>query len=241
MIVLETMRASAPIRSRSFRRALARGSAEGLRRHGAYVFNLRGERAMSKRGLVLLVYNLLLPLGLLLALPGTLLKMKRRGDYGKNFMQRFGLYRDEAGEKLGDGNDFWIHAVSVGEVLIARKLIGELRRRDGKARGSFFRRRLRPVMRWRGELEDERLTAIYNPVDLWFTVGVRCSGSIRRVLVLVEAEVWPNLVFRAKRRGIPVVLVNARLSPRSEGRYLPFSWIRGAGIRDAGQGARAGC
>ena len=60
---------------------------------------------------------------------------------------------------------------------------------------------------------------IYNPVDFW-PIARRALGVISpRAIVLVEAEVWPNLVSIARRRGLEVSLVNARLSPRSERRY----------------------
>ncbi|HQW30102.1 MAG TPA: glycosyltransferase N-terminal domain-containing protein, partial [Verrucomicrobiales bacterium] len=72
------------------------------------------------------------------------------------------------------------------------------------------------------ERESETLTVIHNPVDLPLVTArvIRLIDPSR--LVLVEAEIWPNLVGQLKRRGIPVILVNARLSPRSERRYLKF-------------------
>jgi 3-deoxy-D-manno-octulosonic-acid transferase len=71
----------------------------------------------------------------------------------------------------------------------------------------------------------EWLEMMYNPLDFWPIVR-RAFDVIQPVrLVLVEAEVWPNLVAIADRRGIPVALVNARLSPRSEGRFRRFRWL----------------
>ena len=74
---------------------------------------------------MMLLYNLLWPLGLLFFLPGFLLKMFRRGGYRKNFGQRLGFYTKEVRLRLG--KDLWIHAVSVGEVRIALKLASKLR------------------------------------------------------------------------------------------------------------------
>jgi 3-deoxy-D-manno-octulosonic-acid transferase len=175
---------------------------------------------MSRR-LVLIIYNVLLPIGLLVSIPGYLIKMMRRGNYGVNFMQRFGIYRPEVKERLERGCDFWIHAVSVGEVLIARKLVEEILGRDGSLRLVLSTTTSTGYALARG-MESESLTAIYNPVDLWGVAG-RALWRIRpRTMVLVEAEVWPNLVSRAQGDGIPVFLVNARLSPRSEARYRRF-------------------
>ncbi|MFV1994212.1 MAG: 3-deoxy-D-manno-octulosonic acid transferase [Verrucomicrobiales bacterium] len=176
---------------------------------------------MSRRSAIAL-YNLLLPLGLLLALPGQLLKMARRGNYLRHFGQRFGCYRPEVAERLEGGCDIWMHAVSVGEVFIARKLIEELR-----ARGEGLRLVLSTTTSTgfaeASKLEGEDLTALYNPIDLPIAVARSLRRIAPKVLVLVEAEVWPNLVTQAKRAGIPVILVNARLSRRSEARFLRFS------------------
>ena len=180
---------------------------------------------MSRR-VVLIIYNLLLPIGLLVSLPGFLIKMVRRGNYGANFMQRFGFYREDVKARLEGGCDFWVHAVSVGEVLIARKLIEEMVRRDGSLRIVLSTTTSTGYALAR-EMESETLTAIYNPVDLWGVVRRAVRRVRPRVLVLVEAEVWPNLVSRAKKEGVSVYLVNARLSLRSEGRYRQFRVLTG--------------
>jgi len=68
-------------------------------------------------------YNLFFPIVLLLLLPGFLIRMTRRGNYRHKFGQRFGIYSAGVREKLVSTNRVWIHAVSVGEVNIALKLI----------------------------------------------------------------------------------------------------------------------
>ncbi len=73
------------------------------------------------RGLVLFGYNLLLPVFLLLGLPGFLIKGKRRGGLRENFGQRFGRYDEDTRSALEGSQPIWIHAVSVGEVLVALK------------------------------------------------------------------------------------------------------------------------
>ncbi len=68
-------------------------------------------------------------------------------------------------------------------------------------------------------------TAIYNPFDLPGPVR-RAFRQIRpRLIVLIEAEIWPNLLWQAKREDVPIVLANARLSPRSERRFRRFSGL----------------
>ena len=73
------------------------------------------------------IYNLLWPIGLLFFLPRYLVKMFRRGGYRKKFGQRFGIYDVDLRDRFANQMPIWLHAVSVGEVAIALKLIRLLR------------------------------------------------------------------------------------------------------------------
>ncbi|PYK71425.1 MAG: 3-deoxy-D-manno-octulosonic acid transferase, partial [Verrucomicrobia bacterium] len=77
--------------------------------------------------MIRLIYNLLWPIGLLLFLPSYLAKMFRRGGYRENFGQRLSFYSTEYRQRLHGKNPTWIHAVSVGEVVIALQLAEQLR------------------------------------------------------------------------------------------------------------------
>jgi len=176
-----------------------------------------------RRALLLLIYNLLLPVAFVLLFPAWLVKMLRRGGYGSGLRERMGIYgRGASGERRGG---IYIHAVSVGEVMIAQKLIATWRQVDGNrhfvlaattATGHAVARQ--------GELEDVRV--IYAPLDFPFLIRRCLKRFVPEQVVLVESEVWPNLVVIARKRGIGVSLVNARLSPRSERRYtMVRRWV----------------
>ena len=176
--------------------------------------------------LVLLIYNFLLPFALLVLLPVSLIKMRRRGGYGAKFWQRFGFFDKATAARLaeGCGKCRWIHAVSVGEVNVARKLIRQLLKREPDIPVVLS------VTTSTGyavacEKAPPQLTVIYSPVDLALVVGPVYARIMPRQFILVEAEVWPNLVRVMQRAQVPVVLVNARLSPRSEKRYRMFRWF----------------
>ncbi|MFN2476093.1 MAG: 3-deoxy-D-manno-octulosonic acid transferase [Chthoniobacterales bacterium] len=166
-------------------------------------------------------YNLLFPVGLLVFLPAYLLKMRRRGNYRRNFGQRFALYSPKVRSQLAGRSATWIHAVSVGEVAIALKLAAKMRQLDPAftcilttttTTGYAVAERDAPP--W--------LHVLYNPLD-FLPVVRRAFAVIRPTrIILVEAEIWPNLVAEARRRAIPIALVNARLSPRSERRFRRF-------------------
>lgn len=170
------------------------------------------------------IYNLVFPIVLLVMLPGFLHRMLRRGKYRHKFWQRFGLYSPRVRKRLGNGRRIWIHAVSVGEILIAKKLIREMRRENPAASfvlstttSTGFKLAAREKSPW--------LEPIYNPLDFYFTAR-RAVRTIRpRMLILVEAEVWPNIVCEARAVGAGIALVNARLSPRSERRFRAARWI----------------
>jgi 3-deoxy-D-manno-octulosonic-acid transferase len=170
------------------------------------------------------LYNLFWPLGLLFFLPRYLVKMVRRGNYRENFGQRLGFYDGDVRRRLAQQRSTWLHAVSVGEVGIALKLAAQLRAVQPDLRcvlttttttGFFFANRNAP----------DWMQVMYNPIDFW-PIMRRAFAVIRpERIILVEAEVWPNLVAEAHARRIRIILANARLSPRSERRFRRFRFF----------------
>ena len=167
------------------------------------------------------IYNLFWPIGLLFFLPGYLAKMIRRGGYREKFGQRLGVYDRELRARLSKQRSTWLHAVSVGEVNVALKLANALRKLESDLRcvlttttttGFALARKNAP--RW--------IEVMYTPLDYWPIIR-RAFSVIHPVrIILVEAEIWPNLAAEAHARRIPLALVNARLSPHSERRYRQF-------------------
>ncbi len=142
------------------------------------------------------VYNLFWPIGLLFFLPGYLLKMVRRGGY----------------------------PVSVGEVMIALKLIQQLRTLEPDVH-CVLTTTTTTGFALANKNALPRIEVMYTPLDFW-PVMRRAFSVIRPArIVLVEAEIWPNLAAEAHARRIPLVLVNARLSPRSERRFRRFQFL----------------
>jgi 3-deoxy-D-manno-octulosonic-acid transferase len=151
--------------------------------------------------------------------PVFLFQLWRRGKLLPQFGQRFGFYSKEVREKLAPGADLWIHAVSVGEVMIARVLIGRLREMEPGLRIVISTTTGTGFTVAKQHLENEQTTIIYNPIDfLWSVIWAFQVIQARR-LILVESEIWPNYLWCANRRRIPVYLVNARLSHRTADRY----------------------
>jgi 3-deoxy-D-manno-octulosonic-acid transferase len=170
------------------------------------------------------IYNLFWPIGLLFFLPGYLLKMVRRGGYRQKFGQRFGLYRRNVRERLSTQKSTWLHAVSVGEVNVALKLANALRTHTPDLHcvlttttTTGFALANKSAPSW--------TEVMYTPLDYW-PIMRRAFAVIRpERILLVEAEIWPNLVAAAHARRIPLALVNARLSLRSEKRFRRFRFF----------------
>jgi 3-deoxy-D-manno-octulosonic-acid transferase len=167
------------------------------------------------------IYNLFWPVGLLFFLPGYLAKMIRRGGYRKKFGQRLGIYDDNVRARLSQQRSTWLHAVSVGEVNVALKLANALRALEPDLHcvlttttTTGFALANKNAPPW--------VEVMYTPLDYWPIMRRAFAVIAPARILLVEAEVWPNLVATTHARHIPVALVNARLSPRSERRFRRF-------------------
>lgn len=168
-----------------------------------------------KRFLFLLLYNLFLPIFLIISIPGYLIKMKKRGGFGTGLSERFGIYKRPKSEEPQGG--LYVHAVSVGEVFIALKFIREWRKTHQE-----------PVVLATSTATGHQVVrdaalpgvrALYSPLDVPGLSGKCLSRFNPKAVVLIEAELWPNFAEACHRRRIPMLMLNARLSPRSEGRY----------------------
>lgn len=165
-----------------------------------------------------LLYNVLLVAGaglaLPLMLPLVLLSRKRR----KTVLRRLGLatvWDVPAAGTLSAGGSLWIHALSVGEVLSALPLVTALSRVAGERRMVFSASTLTGFTIARQRLKGRLRHVCYYPYDFLFSVRRITRAVDPALVILVESDIWPNFLLEMKRRAVPVVLVNARLSDRS--------------------------
>ncbi|MBV6415608.1 MAG: 3-deoxy-D-manno-octulosonic acid transferase [Steroidobacteraceae bacterium] len=161
------------------------------------------------RLLYLCVVYLLAPLvGLAMLLRGF-----RDHSYWHNFRERFGF-----GDVPSTDACLWVHAVSVGEVQAAAALVRALRERHPG---------IPLVVTTVTPTGAERARALFAGLAHVRYVPYDLPGSVRRffdrvrprVAIILETELWPNLYHECGRRGVPLVLASARISPRSIGRY----------------------
>jgi len=118
----------------------------------------------------------------------------------------------------------WVHAVSVGEVLAATRLIAELE----AALGVGWVVVISTTTKTGQALAKERFGAgrvFYMPLDFAFAVRPVMKALKPAALVLIESEMWPRILHEFRRAGAPVIVVNARVSDRSFGRSMKVRWL----------------
>ena len=170
----------------------------------------------------------------------------RQGAYRRHWAERF--FGRGTAPADGGGPVIWVHAVSVGETRAAQPLVEALARRHPQA--SFMLTHMTPTGRAAGadlvRALPGRVRQRYLPYDIPCAVRRFLQETRPRLGVLMETEVWPNLLRGARRRGVPVMLANARLSPRSLAKAQRYSGLittaasglSAVGAQSAADGAR---
>ena len=174
--------------------------------------------------IVRLLYNVIAPVVFICLLPSFLSRMSKRGGYRYSTQQRLGLYSDETKLSLSSQRRIWIHAVSVGEMYVAKTLIEEVRKNQ-KNISFVITTTTSTGYRIAHQEKQENDVVLYFPLDLPFVVK-RVANVINPIeLILIEGECWPNLIWEVARRKIPIALVNGRISDKSYQKYMRASWL----------------
>ncbi len=150
--------------------------------------------------------------------------MRRRGDWQRGFGERFAIYDAAVKQALTNRHIIWIHAVSVGEVNLCTQLIHALEPRVPNLKFVVSCTTTTGMAELRRRLPT-RITKIYYPVDRRKFVRRALATINPQAVILVEAEIWPNFIWRVRDLKIPLILANARLSDRSYPRYKKFGFI----------------
>ena len=159
-----------------------------------------------------LVYNTLL----IVAAPLLRLYLRARPRY-RTLLARFAPPLPRLASR-----PIWVHACSVGEVTVAKPLMAKLQERFPGVSILLTTSTVGGYELARKQVSGTELA--WCPFDLAASVRKFIQRARPRILVLVETEIWPNLVREARRADIPVVLVNGRLSEKHFARYRRFQW-----------------
>jgi 3-deoxy-D-manno-octulosonic-acid transferase len=166
-----------------------------------------------------ILYNLLFPIVFLFMLPKFISRMLKRGGYGQHFEQRIGHFGTLTKARLREHRRIWVHAVSVGEIYVALRFIKAYRAAHPDC--YFALSTTTSTAHTIGMKEiDDRDVLFYFPVDLPVIINKVLRIINPQRIILVEGEFWPNLIRLADKQGIPVSLINGRMSERSYKGYL---------------------
>lgn len=169
-------------------------------------------------------YNILFAIGFWLSSPYYFMRMLRRGNWQNGFSQRFGKFDSNFKQSLSNRHVLWLHAVSVGEVNVCTHLIRALEPRLPNVKMVVSTTTTTGMARLQESLP-VHVGKMYYPIDRRKCVNRAVNVLNPDAVVLVEAEIWPNFIWRLRDRGTPVFLVNARVSPRSGPRYKRFGFL----------------
>ena len=188
------------------------------------------------------LYSVLLLAVLLLGAPYWLVRLARGGDgWISVLMARLGRVPAALREAVAGRQVVWVHAVSVGEVLAATRLVAELETALGDswcmvvstttATGqALARERFGSGIGNDGKAEGGG-RVFYYPLDLAWVVRAYLRALQPRLLVLMESELWPRMLVECGRAGIPVAVANARVSDRSFARGMRVRAVWGRLLR----------
>ena len=158
----------------------------------------------------------------IVSIPKFLIRLNQTKSRSQLLGERFGFFSDSLKEKFLGRKVVWLHAVSVGEVMAARKWIDVFLSKypDWIIALSTTTPTGQTVAQ---RLAGERVVVFYAPFDLSYVVRRVLNVLQPKLILLMETEIWPNLISEASIVGIPIGIINGRISPRSFARYR---WIR---------------
>lgn len=173
---------------------------------------------MITRTVMMIFYSLALSVVLLLASPVWVWRMLRQGRYREGLDQRLGSVPERLRSYAAGRPVLWVHCVSVGETLAAIRLVADL-----EAALPGYAVVVSTTTPTGQRVARERFgvdRVFFFPLDFARAVRPYLRALSPRLLILMESELWPRVFVECERAGVPVAVVNARVSDRSLPRYM---------------------
>lgn len=171
------------------------------------------------------VYNLILFLAVILASPIILLALIFSPKWRSGLHERFGFISTKCLDEIKDKKVIWFHAASAGEVQALAPVVKEFKVMKPDRCLLVTTTSINGKKKLEKELQGVINCAFLLPLDIDFII----KGAVDRIkpeaLVVVETELWPNLLNAAKKRGIPVIMINGRISIKSFRFYYAFRFF----------------
>ncbi|KAA8671144.1 lipid IV(A) 3-deoxy-D-manno-octulosonic acid transferase [Vibrio gigantis] len=166
--------------------------------------------------LIRFFYTLILALVSPLLLFGLYKSKPNKPKFGKRWKEHFGI----TPKLISKQRPIWIHAVSVGESIAATPLIKEIKKQNPKQSIIIT------TTTSTGAEQIEKLGSLvehrYMPIDFGFAVKGFLKAIQPKKMLIIETELWPNTLHQVSKFGVPITVVNARLSEKSRNNYAKF-------------------
>ena len=168
-----------------------------------------------------LFYNLFLAIALILLWPIVLIAFVVQPKFRAGFWEKIGFYSIN----LPKRQTIWLHAVSVGEVNAVESLVKKLKE-EFPTKNII----LSTVTRTGQEVANNKLKEytdkiIYFPYDFYLSIILALKAIRPNLVIIAETEIWPNFSNELKKKKIPLMIVNGRISPNSYEGYKNFSFF----------------
>lgn len=164
------------------------------------------------------LYNVLLLFYWAILIPQLIYRLIREEGFYQRIKQSIGYLPPDLKEKIANRHAIWVHAASVGEIVAASPIVREMRETHSNeviivsvVTATGFR--------MAHQIIKGADAILYFPLDLPFLTNRILNIVKPRMIVLVETEIWPNFLRIAKKKQIPVMMMNGRISARSASRY----------------------
>lgn len=171
------------------------------------------------------LYDILLHVALVLSLPFFIIKMLTVKKYREGLPERFGFIGLDKLNRLKGAPVVWFHAISVGETKAALPVLRLFKESHPDMKVVFSTVTMtgnRCALKECAGLVD---VVIYFPLDLSWTVRRAINCINPRALIVVEKEIWPNMILSLSKRAVPVIIINGTLSERSFKRFIRFGFL----------------
>ncbi|MBI5235905.1 MAG: 3-deoxy-D-manno-octulosonic acid transferase [Deltaproteobacteria bacterium] len=171
------------------------------------------------------LYDILLHVALVAALPFFIIKMLTVKKYREGLAERFGCIGLDKLNRLKGGQIVWFHAISVGETKAVVPVLRLFKESHPDMKVVFSTVTMtgnRCALKECSGLVD---ALIYFPLDLSWVVNRTIRLVNPRALIVVEKEIWPNMILSLSRRAVPVIIVNGTISERSFKRFMRFGFL----------------
>lgn len=167
----------------------------------------------------IIAYRLLFFPIFLVLFPYYCIRMLKRGGYMRHLLHRFGFVP----KNKKNAPILWIQAVSVGELEALKPLLEQLKQRQHNVYlTTTTSTGFKIAQEKYGDLVDH---VAYFPLDFWLFSSLAWHRIKPQKIILMESELWPEHLFQAYKRKVPVYLINARCSDKTFARYRTFPWV----------------